>query len=401
MRELGMGAGPRLLAGSVVAAALVAAAHAAEYHGRKAWTLRNNKIQVTVLPGGGHLASITLRSGRGAGINPLWLPPWRSVEPGAWTRNPAAFGGKPAAQLLSSIMGQNLCVDFFGAPSKPEADAGMPVHGEAASLNWTAKQVSSDRITYTTTLPAAQMRVTRTVALKPDSSAVWITETVENLSALDRPFGWNQHPTLGPPFVAAGETYFDAPGTWSQVYPKEFSTGERLKRGAEFEWPNAVGKDGESVDLRPFPVGPKNSDYTATLIDPKRKWAYFAATNAKKGLLIGYAWPRADWPWLANWEENHFRDGAPWRGQALARGMEFGTTPWAASRREAITLGKLHGVPVYRWISAKAHQTISYALFVTPVPPDTTGVKDVQVEGRAVRVSLAGPDKTVTLPLAR
>lgn len=400
MAKIGMGAGSRAVVGAVLALSL-AAASAADYHGRRAWTLRNDKIQVVITPGGGHIASITLRSGRGAGLNPLWLPPWQSVEPGAWKKDPAAYGGKPAAQLLSSILGQNIALDFFGAPSNAEAAAGIPVHGEAASLNWTARQTSSDRITYTTTLPAAQMRVTRTVALKPGSSAVWITETVENLSALDRPFGWNQHPTLGPPFVTSGETYFDAPGTWSQVYPKEFSKGERLQRGAEFEWPNAVGKGGQSVDLRPFPVGKKNSDYTATLIDPKRKWAYFTATNAKKGLLVGYAWPRADWPWLANWEENHFRDGAPWRGKAVARGMEFGTTPWAESRRDAITLGKLHGVPVYRWISARAKQTLSYALFVTPVPANTTGVSDVQVEGKSVRIQLAGSEKSVSLPLAR
>ena len=39
------------------------AAGGADYHGRKAWTLQNDKIQVVVTPGGGHIASLTLRSG--------------------------------------------------------------------------------------------------------------------------------------------------------------------------------------------------------------------------------------------------------------------------------------------------------------------------------------------------
>jgi hypothetical protein len=54
------------------------------YHGRKAWKVANDKVQVVVLPGGGHIASIMLRSGAGANVNPLWLPPWPSVEPGNW-----------------------------------------------------------------------------------------------------------------------------------------------------------------------------------------------------------------------------------------------------------------------------------------------------------------------------
>ena len=93
------------------------------YHGRKAWMLRNNRLTVVVTPGGGHIASMTLNSGRGSNLNPFWLPPWQSVEPGVWRSDPAKYG-KPAAQLLSCILGHNICVDFFGAPSAPETAPG-------------------------------------------------------------------------------------------------------------------------------------------------------------------------------------------------------------------------------------------------------------------------------------
>ena len=389
-----------LLIGAALSPALPAQAQQS-YHGRRVWPLQNGKMKVLIAPGGGHIASMTLNSGRGSGLNPLWLPPWKSTEPGRWRQSGGYYGDPPGAQLLSTIMGHNICVDFFGSPSAPETAAGLSAHGEAPAINWTLQNRTQNRITYATTLPHAQMRVSRTVTLVPNSTALWIQESVTNLSALDRPFGWQQHPTMGPPFLAAGETFFDMPATWSIVYPKEFSTGERLRRGAQFQWPDAPGSDGDTVDLRSFPPSRPNSDYTASIIDPSRQWGYFTAINPRRGLLIGYVWPRKDWPWVGNWEENRFRSGNPWRGKAVARGFEFGTTPFPDSRRDAVTMAKLHNTPTYRWISAKAKQTVGYGAFLAPVPPGATGVRDVQVEGNRIRIELAGVDRTIFLPVRR
>lgn len=369
------------------------------YHGRRAWALQNETLKVLITPGGGHIASMTLKSGRGANLNPFWLPPWKSVEPGQWATDPNAYGGKPAAQLLSSILGHNICVDFFGAPSKPETDAGLPVHGEAPCVTWNSTTKSAGRLTYTARLPRAQMVVTRVVTLAPKSSAIWITESVENQTPFDRPFGWQQHPSFGPPFLERGASYFDMPATKSKVYPKEFSKGERLKRGEEFDWPEAPGSNGDSVNLRAWPQGNSSSDYTVSLIDPARKWGWFTAVNTKKGLLVGYVWPRKDWPWVGNWEENKFRSGKPWLRKAIVRGMEFGTTPFPDSRRDAIQMGSLFDTPTYRWISANTRQTIAYGAFVAPIPAGTTGVTDVQVVGNSIKIILEGVEKTLSLPI--
>ena len=74
---------------AVAMALLPAAGQAQLFHGRKAWTLRNDKIDLVITLGGGHIASAALRSGRGANLNPLWAPPWRSTEPGGWMADPA------------------------------------------------------------------------------------------------------------------------------------------------------------------------------------------------------------------------------------------------------------------------------------------------------------------------
>ncbi len=377
------------------------AAESADYHGRRAWTLQNDKIRLVVTPGGGHIASLTLNSGPGANVNPYWLPPWQSVEPGTWSQYGGKYGDKPGAQLLSSLLGHNLCLDFFGGPSAAETKAGIPVHGEAPCLNWTAGAQSADRIVYSANLPTAQMKVTRTIRLTPGSSALWITEKVDNLSAMDKPFGWQQHVTLGPPFLQEGATHYDMNGGWGMVDPKEFSKGQRLKKGGEFQWPDAPGANGETVNLRDYPTSAKNSDFTVNQIDPTRDWGYFTAVNPKKRLLIGYLWPRKVWPWAANWEENHFRAGHPWNGKGVARGIEFGTSPFAYSRRDTISMGSLHDTPTYRWISAKESQTVSYAAFVAPIPAATTGVKNVRLTARGIEIDLDGADRKILLPLRR
>ena len=122
-------------------------------------------------------------------------------------------------------------------------------------------------------------------------------------------------------------------------------------------------------------------------MDPNRDWVYFTAINPKKRLLIGYLWPRKVWPWGANWEENHFRTGHPWNGKGVARGIEFGTSPFAYSRRDTVSMGKLHDTPTYRWIAAGSRQSVSYAAFVAPIPAATSGVKDVRLTNAASRSS--------------
>ena len=50
--------------------------------------------------------------------------------------------------------------------------------------------------------PVAQMRFERQIRFGGER-AIEIRETLENLSAADRPIAWTQHVTLGPPFHRA------------------------------------------------------------------------------------------------------------------------------------------------------------------------------------------------------
>jgi hypothetical protein len=325
------------------------------YHGRRAAAIENEHLRVTVLEEGGHMAEILDKA---TGINPLWTPPWRTIEHSAY--GPAMhpeFGAGADGSLLAGIMGHNLCLDIFGGPSAEEAAAGLTVHGEGAVARYRLHEAKG-ALTQRAHLPVAQIEFERRLELR--GRALRIRETVESLAAYDRPIGWTQHVTLGPPFLERGATQFRASATRSKVFEGKFGDHDYLRAGAEFEWPCGPRADGGTEDMRVFNAAPLSSGFTTHLMDPARDDAFFAAFSPASRLAIGYVWKQADFPWLGIWEENHSRRHAPWNGDSLTRGMEFGVSPMPESRRAMIERGKLFGVPAYRWLPAKGRIEVEY-----------------------------------------
>lgn len=91
------------------------------YRERKAAQIENDQLRVTVLVEGGHLAEIFHKA---TGINPLWTPPWRSIEPSSFRPENRDYGADSESKLLAGIMGHNVCIDLFGGlrPRKPRRE---------------------------------------------------------------------------------------------------------------------------------------------------------------------------------------------------------------------------------------------------------------------------------------
>jgi hypothetical protein len=336
------------------------------YRGRRAASIENDVLRVTVLEEGGHIAEITDRA---SGVNPLWTPHWPSIEPSRYdARGDTVYGGGADASLLAGIMGHNLCLDIFGGPSAEEAAAGLPVHGETSTAHFKITTSRADRsapsLTMTAVLAAAQLRSVRRITL--EQRVVRIRESVENMAATDRPVGWTQHVTMGPPFVARGETALRLTADRSIVYPGTFGPADYLRAGAEFRWPHAPHVDGGTVDLRLCTTAPSSSAYTAHRMDPDRDRAFFIAHAPATGMAFGYQWERRDFPWAGIWEENHARTAAPWDGRTLTWAVEFGASPFPESRREMIERGRLLDTPCFRWLPARSSTEVEYCAFLAP-----------------------------------
>jgi hypothetical protein len=331
------------------------------YRNRRAVQIENETLRLTVLVEGGHLAEAFHKPTR---INPLWTPPWPSIEPSTYdaAKHPE-YGRNAESKLLAGLMGHNLCMDIFGGPSEEEAAAGITVHGEASVVPYDIT-AAKDSLTQRAEFPQAQLRFSRKISLDKDG-VIGFEEEVENLAALDRPIAWTQHVTLGDPFVEPGVTQFRASATKSKVIESDFTGGKGyMKIGAEFDWPHVPSLKGGSVDMQVFPGLQVSGAFSTHLMNPKREDAFFMAWSPKSKLLIGYMWKRADFPWLGIWEENHCRTVPPWNGKTITRGMEFGVSPMPETRRQMIERSKLFGVPGYRWIPARKTVRVAYHAFL-------------------------------------
>lgn len=313
------------------------------YRGRRAVFIENSHLRVTVLVEGGHIAEILVKE---TGVNPLWTPPWPTIEPSVYdpAKHPE-YGLDSESKLLAGIHGHNLCLDLWGAPSPEEAAAGMTVHGEASVVPYNILGAGPRNLICQCQLPEAGLGFARTLEL--DGSRLLFSETVQNFTSWDRPIAWTQHVTLGPPFLQHGQTQFQVPATKSMTY-----------EGEVFDWP-MLGDE----DLQGFTNAQVSAKFSTHLLDPSLDRVWFHAWTPGLKTAIGYRWSRADFPWIGIWEENRSRTSPPWNGETVTRGMEFGVSPMPESRRRMIDRGSLFGVPGFRWIPARSTVTVHYEAF--------------------------------------
>jgi hypothetical protein len=328
------------------------------HRGRRAAIVENDQIRVTVLVEGGHIAEVLDKA---SGVSPLWTPPWASIEPSAYDPavHDAVYGSGSDARLLAGIMGHNLCLDIFGGPSAEEAAAGLTAHGDAPVARFEVLQ-SNGGLLMRALLPLAQIQFERRIELH--GRGVRVRERVTSRCAVDRPIAWTQHVTLGPPFLEKGTTSFRASATRSQVFESPFGVADYLEPGAVFDWPRAPRPGGGVADLRLFTSRQSSSAYTAHVMNGPDRATYFVAFSPRLRLAFGYVWRPSDFPWMGIWEENHSRTAPPWSGDTLARGMEFGVSPFPETRRAMVDRGRLFGVPTYRWLPANASVEAEYRI---------------------------------------
>jgi hypothetical protein len=340
-----------------------AAACAADYRGKPAVTMANDRLEITVLKQGASLASVVLRDDPSK-LNPLWTPEQRPN------------GG----------FGHFICVDGFGGMSPEESKAGLQGHGEALRTDFevTGPVVKDgvSTLTLSATLPLVQERFTRIYELRQGEPVVYVRSRLESLVAFDRPIVWAEHATIGSPFLERGVTAVDQSGSQSRTRP--YAAAQRGRRslasGQDFIWPSAPLAAGTLIDLRTPPASGASMDHSTTRQDISQPYAWATAVNPKLGRLIGWMWKPSDFPWLQNWQ-NYSETGV------LARGLEFSTQPWDVPRREAVALNPMMGNPTFRWLPARATIETDFLLFFTPTPSGMDRVTSLGMAGGSIVVN--------------
>ncbi len=183
-----------------------------------------------------------------------------------------------------------------------------------------------------------------------------------------------QHATIGPPFLDE-TTVVDSNAGRGFMQSSPLPNPEQL----EIRWPEAI-KAGQPVDLRRLTTDP-DPNVVSFVIDGDLGWV--TATNASKGLLIGYIFKTADYPWLNLWR--HVQDGKP-----LARGLEFGTSGFHQPFPVLMTKPQIFGRPTFAYLDAGASAARGYSVFLLKVPNDFAGVDRLAYRDGGIHVHERG-----------
>jgi hypothetical protein len=376
----------------------------ASWHGREGHLVGNNVIRLTTLTGGGHIADLHLEDSIGFSVSPLWVPPWRTIDPHDYREKEHAreYGTITEGKLLSGLVGHNICLDYFGSPSVEEAKHGMSQHGEAPWSKWRKTGISLGprkvKLALSVNLPVSGLRFSREIELRKDEPVVYFKEVVRNEKKADHFFHWTQHITLGLPFLSPEDAEIAIPGTKGLTYPHGYDEGKALlASNKEFRWPNAPLAKSGTVDLtRPF-LRQGLGFVVALLLDKKKELGFVAALNRKLGLLIAYCFKRSDFPWVAIWEENMGIAAAPWKQRTRARGLEFSTTPLPLLRREAFLAGRLFDEPTLTCVPALGTKMVRYVAVLARVPKGFDHVSGIELREKEFLIHGA-KKQTVTVP---
>jgi hypothetical protein len=368
------------------------------WQNRPALRLSNDLVDLVVLTGGGHIAALQFRRKSGCpALNPLWTPPWRTIDPQTYRekRHSPRYGPFRDGQLLCGLAGHNVCLDYFGPPSDQEAANGLSFHGEAPNIRWRVDDVlrgpTRAKLKMSASLRSARLRFIRGIELRSGESVVRFTETIENPKRTDHYFQWAEHVTLGPPFMSSAESYVVLPAERGMTDPGGYDEGRGLlPKGREFRWPKARTVEGHSIDLsRPFPRKGKGF-VTTQLLSSKGDYAFFAAVNLRHRLMIAYVFRKEDFPWVVLWDEDCAIKAPPWNSRTQARALEFSNSPFPSGRQQAIAQGDLFELPSISRIGAHAKKTARFCSLLALLPLELGVVRDIAVDTEALQILGSG-----------
>jgi hypothetical protein len=357
------------------------AQRATVHEGRPALEFSNGRIELVMIKDGGAFASLVLKDDPKP-INPMWDPVRLARETGA----PQRFGAGT---------GHFLCVDGFGPPTPEEQAAGLQGHGEAHRLPWQQLRSSAAEGEFRVRLPLAQEGLSRKVSIAAGEQIVLVESELESETAFDRPILWAEHGTIGAPFLALGKVVVDQSVTDCQTKPYNAQArGLRTFPSAKnFTWPNLPLEKG-TANLRLAPATDGTMNHIGCLMTPAREHAFITALNTEQGLLIGYFFRRADYPWVQHWMNYPDNRMYSW-------GLEFGMQPYDMTRREILALSPMFGAPTFRWLPAKSKVATRFLMFLTRVPEGFARVDDVRLTGGSLILEDRAAAKTVSLACSR
>jgi len=334
------------------------------YKGMRVLFLENELVRVGLLLDKG--ADIFQWIHKPSDTDFLWRSPNGLVRPDRFTPTRASASGA----FLDTYPGgwQEI---FPGGGPVDHNGAELGLHGEVTSLGWDYEilEDTPERVGVRLAVNCIRtpFRLERTLRLQRGIPALFIDETLTNLSPEPQEFMWGHHPAFGAPFLHAGVRLF-VPAAKAQAHTPQFLPSSLLTPGLEFDWPNAPAAGG-SIDLS-IVKGP-DAGFGELIYLSELSSGWYAVLDPQKRLGFGLAWPKEVFPYLWFWQVYGKAPGYPWYDRAYVVALE----PWTGipnDLKKAIKLGNQTRL--------KGGGTITVSLTATAIT-GLDAVKQVNLDG--------------------
>ena len=309
----------------------------------------------------------------------------QAVNPFSWSMSPGEMPENNRAG--APFQGHFLCLGRWGAPTEGEMRAGIPHNGQPGNGWWrVAGRPDSRSLHICATAPLDGMAADRWIELDAAHAVVKVTDRVKNTLATGRLFNVVQHATVGVPFLSAS-TLIDSNAKAGFMQHLSYPDPHAY----EYGWPTGVLDSlATRVDLRRSDT-PTGYVTTHLFADPV---GWVTAASPHCGLLLGYVWRTAEYPWLNVWHD--VRDGKPY-----AKGLEFGTTGIGRSYQDLLAVDtRFHGQSSFFFLDAGEAVEKSFLCFQVAIPADYQGVERVEVTDGRIVITEKGTGDVLVVPYA-
>jgi hypothetical protein len=332
-------------------------------------SIQNETCSLTLDLNGGAITDFHLTLNK---VNPLSF---------AFTKDQMPENNKAGA----AYQGHFLCLGRWGEPSAGEMKAGLPNHGEIANIPWYEVETHQDTsLEMQTNALLEGLSIHRKIVLDKHNAVFMVKENVMNVNSLGRLFSMVQHPTLAAPFLdnhiivnSNASIGFD-----QQDY-KEIAPHSITWKNESIGWEN-LGRRNDFTN--------RTDIVRSFQVDKRSRYGWITAYSPTSNILIGYVWPRADYPWLHIWENVN-------DGDLIYMGLEFGDTAIHQPFNEILnTAVNLFGESTVGFIDAGQTIEKKYVSFLVQPDQGFNGIVDMVIENE--KINLLCPDKKNTISLS-
>ena len=280
--------------------------------------------------------------------------------------------------------GHFLCLGRWGEPSSGEMKAGLPNHGEIANIIWNEVESNQDTILEMQTSGKLEgLSVERKIVLDQHEAIFIVKENVLTINPLGRLFSMVQHPTLAAPFLDNQLIVNNnASIGFDQEDYQDIANHTIQWHNDSIAWDNSTRRNHftDRTDIvRSFQV------------DANSSYGWITAYSTSSNILIGYIWPRADYPWLHIWE--HVKEG-----NLIYMGLEFGDTAIHQPFNEILkTAVNLFGENTVGFIDAGETIEKKYVSFLVQPEQGFNGIEDMVIENEKINLITPQDKKNIIL----